>query len=286
MLNLCVSGNFYGNKTAPIAERFRFIAEMGWKEIDFDLPVPFIMQENLAAAAEEVMTQAQAQGLKIRFAHLPFSFPKKDDAEGWERFRTASLKAMEVAKQFGVDAAAIHPYSYMNPDWKNYNRRTECKNAREFLAPYCDYAHKVGLNLAIENMRGAGQFAPQYIHRFGMEVEDIVDLADDMDEGICWDTGHGNISMQAQYDSLVYIGKRLREVHLDDNCGQDDNHIAPYTGLVDWSGVAQGLREIGYKGSLNFEISCARAPEPLRPFYGKYIFESAKYIQGMVGDGE
>lgn len=286
MRDLCVSFGLYGKRPVSgpndLTDNMRFIREAGFREVDWMFSVDSSMQEDLPAVLERAMAAAEAEGLRIRLAHLPFIYPKPDDTEGWERFRTASLRAIDGAVQLGVDCAAIHPYTRMNPDWKSYSRRRELPFAREFLAPYCDYAHKAGLPLAIENMRGAGQRAYASIKRFGMEVEDIVDLADDMDEGVCWDTGHGNISMQEQYGAITYIGKRLREVHLDDNTGEDDIHIAPFLGTVDWSAVARGLKDAGYAGALNFELACTRVPEPARPAYAAYIFEAAKQIAEMI----
>ncbi len=286
MHSICISSGFYGKRavkgTNDLADNMKFIRDTGFREIDWMFSVDFAMQDDLPAAMERVKSAAAAEGLRFRFAHLPFSYPKPDDAEGWERFRTASLRAIDAAVTLGVDCAAIHPYTFMNPDWKSFSRRRELPAAREFLAPYCEYAHKAGLPLAIENMRGAGQKAPQTIKRFGMEIEDIVDLADDMDEGVCWDTGHGNISMQEQYGAITYIGKRLREVHLNDNYGEDDIHIPIFTGLVDWSAVARALKDVGYAGALNFELNCSRAPEPIRPQYAAYIFAAANRFAEMV----
>ncbi len=286
MHTICISAGFYGKRAVKgpddLAANMRFIRETGFREIDYMFGVDFAMQEDLPAALDRVKAAAAAEGLRFRFAHLPFSFPKADDTEGWERFRTASFRSIDAAVTLGVDCAAIHPYTFMNPDWKSYSRRCELPAAREFLAPYCEYAHKAGLPLAIENMRGAGQRAPQSIKRFGMEIEDIVDLADDMDEGVCWDTGHGNISMQEQSGAIAYIGKRLREVHLNDNHGEDDIHLAPFLGVVDWSAVARGLKEAGYEGALNFEVNCSRVPEPLRPQYAAYIFGIANHFADMV----
>jgi sugar phosphate isomerase/epimerase len=66
--------------------------------------------------------------------------------------------------------------------------------------------------------------------------------------GFCYDSGHENCN-HPDADCLSRYGHRLFAVHLDDNYGDDDTHLLPYDGTVNWSNVKKGLansRKINY----------------------------------------
>jgi sugar phosphate isomerase/epimerase len=56
------------------------------------------------------------------------------------------------------------------------------------------------------------------------------------------------------------MGHRLTILHIHDNNGHEDQHVLPYSCLsnadehvCDWQGFVEGLKEIGYSGTLAFE---------------------------------
>ena len=282
-MELCVTTGFYrrypDGSARPFSERIKFIKETGFTEIDFGLNESDLLEENAEKTFAAKADMAAAAGLKIRYSHLPFVYPKDDDAEAWERFRKASMIGIKVSKSFGVDCTVIHPGSVRRRD---YDHDAERKYAVEFLTPYCDEAAKVGLDLVFENMRGPGLSGPWEIRRFCTETNDLISLADEFGCGICWDTGHGNISGQYQYNSIMKIGKRLRELHINDNFAEDDVHIAPFLGTVPWDEVARALHDVGFKGSLNLELECTKRPVPLQKAYADYVIASARLLRDMI----
>ena len=71
--------------------------------------------------------------------------------------------------------------------------------------------------------------------------------------GFCFDTGHVNITRGNMYHALVTMGKRIKTLHVHDNVGVTDQHLSPYMGNIRWEDFIQGMRDIGYEGSFNFE---------------------------------
>ena len=105
-------------------------------------------------------------------------------------------------------------------------------------------------------------------------------LGDDRVVGICWDTGHGNVTGNGhnhmrganptladcgdQYKNLTKIGKRLRALHINDNNGLDDDHVMPGIGTIRWDEVIRALDDIGYAHSFTYEAHhavCRLRPE-------------------------
>ena len=114
-----------------------------------------------------------------------------------------------------------------------------------------------------------------------LSVDVLIRLVDELGQGICWDTGHGNISMQPQAKALRKIGRRLRLVHINDNFGEDDVHLAPFLGKINWQEVMKALGEIRYEGSLNLEVSCKNMPETMRKAYANCLAASGRRLITM-----
>lgn len=282
-MKLCVSSDVVRRKSGEDSAGFRetmiFLKEAGFEEIDYGFDTPHLLRPDWKEFFFARLEEAKRENVRVRYAHLPFDYPGGDAAYGWEEFRLASLRAMELAVRAEVDCAAIHPRTFMTRD---YDAAREREASLAFLTFYRDAARDAGLVLALENMRGAGKSAPKEIRRFATATEDLVGLADALEIGICWDTGHANISSEEQEASLSLIGSRLKMVHINDNFAEGDVHIAPFVGSVDWAGVASGLKKAGYRGSLNLEVTCNRLPEELRADYARYMAAAAKHLARMI----
>lgn len=280
-MKLCVSSHMLG--TTGTLDEFRetlaFNKRAGFEEIDFAFDTPMMLREGWQEDFRAKLAMAREAGVPIRYAHLPFDYPGAGKAYGWEEFYLASCRAIDLAVEAGADCAAIHPKTGLT---REYDADKEHKAVIEFLAPYCEYANKAGLQLGLENMRGPGQSAPREIRRYLTETDDLIRVADELGTGICWDTGHAHISAQPQTESLVKVGKRLKMVHINDNFAEDDVHIAPFIGSVDWEGVAAGLRGAGYQGSMNLEVTSRKRPEEIRFEYAVYMAASARKLVKMM----
>lgn len=252
-----------------------FAGEAGFEAFDMSLSGAFFARADWLREADRRCELADKAGVPVRTVHLPFDYPRAEDSQEWARFNQATFQAIDLAARIGVSCAAIHPRSYMISD---YDAEEEYKAAYAFLLPFCEYAHKAGVKLGIEIMRGAGRSAPARIRRFGTSVEDLIHLADELDEGICWDTGHAHISMQDQYKSLIKIGKRLRLLHVNDNFAEDDVHLPPFVGNVDWNGFIRGLKEVGYQGDMNLEVTCKQMPVSLWKPYAQVIAQAGRTL--------
>ena len=71
--------------------------------------------------------------------------------------------------------------------------------------------------------------------------------------GFCLDTGHLQLLGKNIRTYIPILGKRIKALHIHDNDGRDDLHLAPLTGTVNWTVLCNCLKEIGYEGDLSFE---------------------------------
>ncbi len=81
--------------------------------------------------------------------------------------------------------------------------------------------------------------------------------------GVLIDIGHANIRLKSQeyFSNLTYgqymerIPRRIFEVHVHDNDGSKDLHLAIGEGNTDFKAVIQGLKNIGFNGMATIQIA-------------------------------
>ena len=92
-------------------------------------------------------------------------------------------------------------------------------------------------------------------------------------EGICIDTEHRNLC-GAPVDALRIAGSHLIALQIQDNHGEQDEHLLPDLGQIDWTGVSQALKDIDYRGVFMYELI---RPEDLAAVYPNFRSIFIKY---------
>jgi hypothetical protein len=102
--------------------------------------------------------------------------------------------------------------------------------------------------------------------------------------GFCLDIGHLLVLGLDSKTSMETLGDRVKALHIHDNDGFDDLHLAPYAGLNDWEKFLKGLISINYTGDLNFETpgSFNQVPPALMPSMMRHIAEIGKYFRARL----
>ena len=200
-----------------------------WSEMEGD--VPLLQQPGLA----------RDMGLGVENAHAPFDGCNSLWLPGPEgdRYIDDLLRCAEGCGQTGVDTLVIHISDGETPPRWHPRGVTRLRRA-------VDGARQAGVTLALENLR-----QPDYLRR---TLDALPDAA------LCYDSGHA----QVEFPPVEYLPEgnrlpsrytgRVRAVHLHDNNGKEDQHILPFDGVVDWTGVVDRLRSAAYDGPLTLEV--------------------------------
>ena len=232
----------------------------------------------------------EINGIHISQMHAPFPFyiPEKDEAN--EFFREVNVKCMAVCALVGCPAIVIHPY--VDPDGNK---------EREFFINFTTYrklipaAKEYNVKICLENIpRWKGHLimngcctdpdeACYYIDSLNEEAgEEIF--------GFCFDVGHANITGRDIKQDLKILDKRVTILHIHGNDRENDLHLIPYTTIkankhtLDWDGFIEGLREIGYDGTLSFETFNAlrMIPESVHTDALKFISSIGRYFKAKI----
>lgn len=97
--------------------------------------------------------------------------------------------------------------------------------------------------------------------------------------GICLDTSHANVSKVNIKEFIKTAKGKIYATHISDNLGENDDHLFPFSGKINWEEVMDALDEINFDGILNFEVPGeSRCPLEIRDIKIKYAFEIGNYL--------
>ena len=71
-------------------------------------------------------------------------------------------------------------------------------------------------------------------------------------------------------------------LHINDNFGTQDAHLAPWQGRIDWADAMQGLSAIGFDGLLNYEVIVMHQPAAVRDESSRYVLNSAYELMKLM----
>ena len=102
--------------------------------------------------------------------------------------------------------------------------------------------------------------------------------------GLCLDTGHLNLVGLDPVEYIHKLGKRIKALHIhDNNGGPGDQHLAPFTGTVDFQAIMEALAAVGYEGELSFETfrqtSLQKVPKAMLLPWLRLIYNCGLYFR-------
>ncbi len=230
-----------------------FLADAGFDGVDLSFDtLPGLSTRDEDEGWRSVLfgfgNRAAARGLSVPVCHLPFYMPDPDDAAAMARFSREVITALKAAALLAIPDAVIHPVV------RHESRRCRSSWLTEntaYLAPIREAAGRLHIRLCLENMVGRPYADCSGEAVYGSRAEDLRELADRLDMGICWDVGHAHLTGLCQSAELDGLRGRLRVVHLHDNDGVRDLHSIPGAGSVDFADVLEGLRLAGFAETSN-----------------------------------
>ena len=107
-------------------------------------------------------------------------------------------------------------------------RKRKIEKSIESLKEILDFNERYGFELRLENSIPG---------ELGCFLEDLCEIREKLKSPkvkFCFDTGHYNIGKK-QDDILKEISNQITEVHLHDNRGDEDSHLPPGDGKIDFS---------------------------------------------------
>lgn len=148
-----------------------------------------------------------------------------------------NFEQIEICKELGMESVVLHS----SQGEGNYIVSEEGIDAYKRLA---EKAEKGNVVLCIENLKHHNQLTPIFENIQSSRLK------------FCYDSGH-HFAFAPERDFLKEFGNKLYFTHLHDNDGQNDSHLLPGDGKMDFEKLKNGLEAIRYTGYLNLEVKTA-----------------------------
>ena len=255
-----------------IDSTYRMIAECGFDGVDASLDhlatgaeirekrIPEVLlsgsEKEIRALARPWGDAAKKYGIDNYQAHAPFPSLISEDDE----YNDAIVKMIEstiiAADEINCRNLVVHPFFLGYQQRLSPEREWEINIDR--YSRLIPAAKKYGVTVCLENMF-TGNRGKLYaaccsnIDTACAYVDELNRIAGQKVFGFCFDTGHALLCGLDMRDALVKLGDRISAFHVHDNNGINDQHLAPYMGILDWDRFVKGLSEIPFNATMSFE---------------------------------
>jgi len=223
------------------------------------------LAEVKAVLKEREATFSQAHGVFYGSALNPAS----DD--GFAAFVQTMRENFLLAGELEIPWMVFHPQIFLSDG--GYDEETIYAANVELFSSLVDIIKETGVKVAIENMN-------KEPFKSAASLLSLIELLDDERFGICWDTGHANLTGQDQVASIMQMGSKLKATHIADNRGVVDDHLLPFSGTIDWLPLVSALMQSGYGGDFSFEVHNATRnyPPKMRKQILQHSYDIATYL--------
>lgn len=225
----------------------------GYRTVEVWLAEPHVPWRE-PGACEAFGARLRDAGLRAGSVHLPFypsvpalleqgrrwSLLDEQPAARAEALRGAA-DGLQAAATLGAGGAVLH-LGWQRDRW---DERAHGR-ARAAVAALLPVARAAGVRLLLENIISSGTRAAA--------LRALLDELDPAGEaGICLDLGHAHVD-GGVVNEIRDAGARLAHLHVHDNDGREDAHLAPGRGSLPWSAARAALAAAGYHGAGALEL--------------------------------
>lgn len=213
-------------------------------------PEYYFTGKDIDETSENVMTQILEESRKRRFSpifHSPFYDLNLGAAD--HKIRAVSegrvLWALDTAKSFEASQVVVHPGYGANANLGEESFTHWLERAKESISKIVAKADDLRIKIAFENIYDSH---PE-------NLCSLIELYPKEVVGVCFDTGHFNLFSETPMKAwLSAFGERTFEVHLHDNSGDADEHIAIGDGTVKFEIVKNWLAQQAKLPKLTIEM--------------------------------
>ena len=252
---------------------YSLLAETGFEAIDWNIDqalsparirgLDYLGDCIFEKSLEEVIAYYQPQidlikknGMTISQAHAPFPAYVPGHPEVLEHMIGIYKRCIELCDYAGCKNLVIHGINLAENDKENTPESIEALNWHlyESLIPTLQ---KCNVVVCLENLFSWDAAAVEGVCSNPYEAVRYIDTLNEKAGkeafGFCLDTGHLQLLGKGLRSYMPVLGKRIKCLHVHDNDGRVDRHLAPFTGKVNWNYFCDMLKQIGYEGDLSFE---------------------------------
>lgn len=232
----------------PLIPEIEAIARQGFDYLELAMDPPMAHHPQLMASLKTIRAILAENRLGL-VCHLPTFVSTADLAES---IRQASIlemhRSLETAAALEAEKVVIHPSMTVGMGIFVLDRVRELMLG--FLSEIVEAASRLSLSLCLENMFPHNRLGvtPEEMERFLSRFPTLK---------MTLDTGHAHIGDTdgTRLKAFVRkIGPRIGHLHVSDNQGNMDSHLAVGQGSINFHTLIKDLKSIGYDDTLTLEV--------------------------------
>lgn len=184
---------------------------------------------------------------KISSLHAPFGAAfdlSSVDEEVRMNGVEACIESARLLAKLGGKALVVHPSTAL-ADPRQLAERTN--QTVKSVAQVADGCAELGIEVAVETLAGCT------VGSSGPEMLNLIRLVNRPNVGVCIDVNHVFPAEQL-IPTVRLLGPMVLTLHISDYDGIEEKHWLPGQGTIDWKGLIESLREVGYSGAFPYEV--------------------------------
>ena len=224
---------------------------------------------------------ADEAGMTIWQVHGPWRYPPldgttEDRAERLEKMKRSICGAAILGAKYWV----VHPIMpYGTKDILTHNATETIELNLEFMDKLLPTAKQEGITICLENMPMV-----DFSIASPTAIVEIVKEINDSSFAMCLDTGHANLcrDWHTPAEAIREYGTIIKALHVHDNRGKHDEHLAPFHGTIDWKAFSVALHDTGFDGVLSLEcVPNSNLPNDILESMYSIYYKIAKSISDL-----
>lgn len=236
-------------------ETVRRLARIGYDGIEIGCAAPHAWPAYLSAERRRELRQLmQGEGLPaISLLPAPGGGPGHNPASPLTEEREATVAHYGEVVDLAADLGA--PLVLYIAGWQVFgSSREDCwARSRDCLARIAKHAAEKGITIVIEPTA-----ADSNLIDTPHQALELMKASGEPNVRVMFDTFHALYRDDPSADHVRILGANLAHIHF-----ADTDRGAPGDGEVDWLGVMQAVKDIGFSGHLTMEIGfAARSADP------------------------
>ena len=258
----------FASYSNDVIKCIEWVSESGFKYLDFSFNASYLKKSSLLKDdykdyLDIIIKRCKELGVKFVQAHAPMGAPITKDGN-YEDYMFMLRRSIECCAYLGIENIVVHSGHENGVLKEEYFRKN-----KDFYLSFLDFAQNLGVKILTENFNKMAYPDTWYWTDNVYDLKELVEYINHPNLAVCYDIGHANMQTMSQHEQIKYLGNYLKALHVQDNNGEIDYHIAPFFGTTNYDSVMSGLKEIGFNGYFTLEADCFFMRKEFRTEFGE-----------------
>lgn len=213
-----------------------------------------LLDDDYLDKAAKVREYIEKINLKCNQSHAPFGFRHQMEMNDSCKEYLEIKRAIQAAGVIGAKCIVVHPVNNGRCDLSPFVEQNE-----RFFKSLEETAQNSGVKIAVENMFLKDSRSGCHRSIFGNPEQ----LSDFITKRLgtenfcaCVDLGHASLVGYEPFEFVDYMTEGvIGALHIQDTNYTSDLHVPPFHGSFNWDKVCESLKNKGFTGDVNFEVT-------------------------------